>query len=138
MNVSMIDILIYEPNHELRMILEKSITSSIAVHALPLLIRVSTYDIEKILYYLDENSAPCIHIISTSDHQGMSGFQLAKYIRKYDARGFIIFISNDPMSINKVFEYKIEAVDFINTNNRLDFICQVNEDLNYIISNWRY
>jgi len=55
------------------------------------------------LYFLDYNL----------NHQGMDGKGLAEEIRKYDPRGFIVFITSDAKAHRLTFQHKVEALDYI-------------------------
>jgi len=54
------------------------------------------------LYFLD------LHLNSN-----INGINLAEAIRKYDPRGFIVFITSDEKSFKLTFKYKVEAMDYI-------------------------
>lgn len=43
----------------------------------------------------------------------MNGFELAQEIRKFDPRGFIIFITTHAELSYMTFTYKVEALDYI-------------------------
>jgi len=65
------------------------------------------------LYFLDiELGAKC------------NGIQVARVIRKYDPRAFIVFITSHPQYMPLTFEYRVEALDYISKVDKETIICK--------------
>ena len=57
----------------------------------------------------------------------MTGLTLAKEIRKYDPRGFIVFVTTHSEMSYMTFMYKLEALDFILKDDREEMTRRVHE-----------
>lgn len=53
------------------------------------------------------------YLLDIDLHADMDGFDLAKEIRNFDSRGFIVFITTHSELAMLTFKYQIEAMDFI-------------------------
>ena len=67
----------------------------------------------KILEKVKESEAVGIYFLDIDLGADMTGLTLAQEIRKYDPRGFIIFITAHSEMSYMTFIYKLEALDFI-------------------------
>jgi two-component system response regulator AgrA len=80
------------------------------------------------LVYVDVNPATMLsHLEKSSEGTGMyflglhlggdiAGIEIAESVRKYDPRGFIVFLASDIESYKYIFKHKIEALDYIAKN----------------------
>ncbi len=53
------------------------------------------------------------YLLDIDLHNDIDGFALAKEIRRFDSRGFIVFITTHSEMAMLTFQYQIEAMDFI-------------------------
>lgn len=86
------------------------------------IILIENYDIE--LELVSSNPNELINHIANNDFSGLyfldidlkseiNGIELAAKIRKYDSRGFIVFITTHAEMSYLTFIYKVEAMDYI-------------------------
>ena len=87
----------------------------------------------RILEKIKETGEVGIYFLDIDLKTDMTGLTLAQEIRKYDPRGFIIFITTHSEMSYMTFIYKLEALDFIqrfaSVNNKVqvNFSVKVNE-----------
>lgn len=129
----MVDILICDSDSEIRAFLEAEINFMIESMNLPFNIELITEDSDKVFNYLEHNNNSSIYIIDTLFTCEIDGFQLAKCIRQYDARGYIVFITKEPMKLQEVFDNKIEAIDFIPKDDLVELKSRIMDNLIYIL-----
>ena len=67
----------------------------------------------KILEKVKETQDVGIYFLDIALGVDMTGLTLAQEIRKYDPRGFIIFVTTHSEMSYMTFIYKLEALDFI-------------------------
>jgi len=67
----------------------------------------------EILDYISESKVAGLYFLDVDLQCEMDGIQLAEAIRKYDPRGFIVFITADAKSLTLTFKYRVEAMDYI-------------------------
>lgn len=70
-------------------------------------------DPHKILEKVKETEEVGIYFLDIALGADMTGLTLAQEIRKYDPRGFIIFVTTHSEMSYMTFIYKLEALDFI-------------------------
>ena len=70
-------------------------------------------DPHRILEKVKETEAVGIYFLDIALGSDMTGLTLAQEIRKYDPRGFIIFVTTHSEMSYMTFIYKLEALDFI-------------------------
>jgi len=66
-----------------------------------------------ILGYLDNHKVAGLYFLDLDLGHETDGLKLAEEIRKYDPRGFIVFVTADAESHTLTFKYKVEAMDYI-------------------------
>lgn len=70
----------------------------------------SPYDL---LDFLKNNNVNGLYILDVDLKSSINGIELAEQIRKYDPRGFIVFITTHSEMSYLTFKYKVEAMDYI-------------------------
>ncbi len=70
-----------------------------------------------ILDKVKENSDVGLYFLDVDLKTDMNGLLLAQEIRKYDPRGFIVFVTTHSEMSYLTFKYKIEALDYILKDN---------------------
>jgi len=74
---------------------------------------VSTNTPYAILGYLGEHEVNGLYFLDVNLNSSIDGIALAEKIRKYDPRGFIVFVTMYGEALHITFKYKVEALDFI-------------------------
>lgn len=108
------NIIICEDSYEQRKKFEKIIGEQIVNLNINLEIAISTDNAKSVLKHLDK--AKCktnIYFLDIELEDSINGLELAKKIREYDSRGYIVFISSHTEMPILTFEYKVQALDFI-------------------------
>ena len=96
----------------------------------------STSDPEELLSLRKKSSITGLYFLDIDLHARLNGIELAQEIRKYDPRGYIVFVTTHSEMAILTFQYKVEAMDFIvkdMTNTLPDQICSCirNAETNY-------
>lgn len=109
----MIDIYVCEDNIEQRENIVQYIKAAIMIQEYDMKIALDTEDPEKILEKLKLSEDTGLYFLDIDLHARKNGLALAKEIREYDPRGFIVFITAHSEMVFLTFQYKVEALDFI-------------------------
>lgn len=72
-----------------------------------------------ILDYVKKNDGVGLYFLDIDLNSDMTGLTLAQQLRKYDPRGFIVFITTHSEMSYMTFQYKVEAMDFILKDNMM-------------------
>lgn len=110
----MINIIICEDDNYQRENLEKIIKDELINLNIELSIVLSTNNPESVINYLDNNIGKVfIYFLDVELKAGINGIELGKIIRKYDSRGYIVFITSHTELSFLAFKYKVQALDYI-------------------------
>ena len=109
----MLKIFVCEDNIEQKEKLKNIIENIILIENYDMNLELATGDPHKILNYLKSTETSGIYFLDVDLHCDINGIQLAEQIRKYDPRGFIIFITTHAEMSYLTFIYKVEAMDYI-------------------------
>lgn len=93
--------------------LEKKVNDTILIEELDASIVCAVSSPYKLLEYLEAHATPSLYFLDVELNCDMDGFALAKEIRRYDPRGFIVFITAHTELSALTFKYKLEAMDYI-------------------------
>lgn len=99
-------------------------------------IEKSTSNPYEILDYLKTNKTCGIYFLDVNLNSDINGIQLAEQIRKYDPRGFIIFITSHAEMSYLTFLYKVEALDYIIKDNYNNISQRIEECLKNSIAKY--
>ena len=113
----MLRIFICEDNSIQQNKFKKIIEDIIMINDYDMETSLTTSDPYEILAYLKVNPTSGIYFLDVDLHSNINGIQLAEEIRKYDPRGFIIFITSHAEMSYLTFLYKVEAMDYIIIDN---------------------
>ena len=113
----MLKIFVCEDNIEQKDKLNNIIENIILIENYDMNLELATGDPHKILNYLKSTETSGIYFLDVDLHCDINGIQLAEQIRKYDPRGFIIFITTHAEMSYLTFIYKVEAMDYIIKDN---------------------
>lgn len=109
----MIDVYVCEDSKEQREIVTHYIKSEILIQEYDMKLKVSTDDPEKIIEEMKTSKNTGLYFLDVDLQASKNGLTLAKEIREYDPRGFIVFVTSHSEMAFLTFQYKVEALDFI-------------------------
>lgn len=109
----MIDIYICEDIQEQRSIIAKFVKTAIMIQEYDMKLRMSTDNPEELIEDLKKSKNTGLYFLDIDLQSSKNGLMLAKEIREYDPRGFIVFITSHSEMSFMTFQYKVEALDFI-------------------------
>lgn len=109
----MIDVYVCEDSKEQREIVTHYIKSEILIQEYDMKLKVSTDDPEKIIEEMKTSKNTGLYFLDVDLQSSKNGLTLAKEIREYDPRGFIVFVTSHSEMAFLTFQYKVEALDFI-------------------------
>lgn len=115
------DIIICEDNNTQRRQIENIIMEEINSSNLDLNVILSTYNPKQVIEYISTSTNNnFIYFLDVELNSDINGIKLAAIIRKYDPKGYIIFVTSHAELTLLTFEYKVQAMDYIlkyNTEN---------------------
>lgn len=110
----MLPVFICEDNRMQRERLTKYIEDYIMVEHFDMKLELSTGDPFELVSRMPTHQGMGLYFLDIDLGQpDMNGFELAQEIRKFDPRGFIIFITTHAELSYMTFTYKVEALDYI-------------------------
>ena len=109
----MIDIYISEDSDEQREIIRRYVKAAILIKEYDMKLKIATDDPEKIIEELKLSKNTGLYFLDIDLQAAKNGLTLAKEIREYDPRGFIVFVTSHSEMAFLTFQYKVEALDFI-------------------------
>lgn len=109
----MLDVYICEDNVRQLSRLKTIVANNIMIEPYDMKLCVSTTDPYELIEVMKESSNTGIYFLDIDLKADINGFDLSESIRKYDPRGFIIFITANANMFQLTFKYKCEAMDFI-------------------------
>lgn len=109
----MLGVVICEDNLKQREKITKYMEDLIMIEELDAELKLSTENPDKVISYLEENKSNNIYFLDVDLSHRMNGIMLAKKIREYDPRGFIVFVTTHLEMSYLTFTYKVEAMDYI-------------------------
>jgi two-component system response regulator AgrA len=109
----MLKIFICEDNDKQRERFTKFIEDFIVIENFDMKIALATRNPEDIIKYVSKNDISGLYFLDVDLKHNINGIKLASKIRKYDPRGFIVFITTHGEMAPLTFKYKVEAMDYI-------------------------
>ena len=109
----MLNIYLCEDNDEQRALVADYIKKTILIEDFDLRFVCSTANPHEIIDCLKTNSQTGLYFLDIDLGSDLNGLTLAQEIRKYDPRGFIVFVTTHSEMSYMTFTYKVEAMDFI-------------------------
>lgn len=125
----MLPIYICENNEAQLNFIKKTINNTIFIEDMDASVVCATRSPSHLLAYLRTHPAPSLYFLDVELNDEMNGFTLALEIRKYDPRGYIVFVSTCSELAHFVFRYKIEAMDYISKANPKELATRIKECL---------
>lgn len=109
----MIDVYVCEDINEERDLIAHYVKTAILMQEYDMNLRISTSDSEELIEQLKKSKNTGLYFLDIDLKTNKNGIMLAKEIREYDPRGFIVFITSHSEMSFITFQYKVEALDFI-------------------------
>lgn len=125
----MLSIVICEDNSLLLEYYQEYITNYVCMEDIDAQIYGTYSSSRALIQELSSIPTPSLYFLDMEFPSEPNGLRLAQRIRQHDPRGFIVFITAHDDFTPQVFEYRLEAMDYISKCNTFDF----NERLNLCI-----
>ncbi len=109
----MINIYVCEDNEKQLNIIVKYIKNCLLMEELDMKLVLATKDPYQVIATAQDSHVVGLYFLDIDLGTDMTGLSLAQEIRKFDPRGFIIFITSHSEMSFLTFQYKVEALDFI-------------------------
>lgn len=113
----MLKVFVCEDNKEQREKFSSIIKDIVLIENYDIELVLATSNPDELLQYISNNDGTGIYFLDIDLKASISGLELATKIRKYDPRGFIIFITTHAEMSYLTFLYKVEAMDYIIKDN---------------------
>lgn len=113
----MLKVFICEDNKEQRERFSKIVQDIILIENYDIELGLVTSDPNELINYIDNNDLSGLYFLDIDLKSEINGIELATKIRKYDPRGFIVFITTHAEMSYLTFMYKVEAMDYIIKDN---------------------
>lgn len=89
------------------------INDAITIAKYDMHITLTTTNSNDIIEYIKNNKVQGLYYIDVKLDCGINGFELVKYIREYDKRAFIVFITGEEKNYRLSLDYLCEPLDYI-------------------------
>lgn len=110
----MLNIIICEDSATQRKQIKSIIETELTKLKLDLTIDLSTDNIKEVIDYVKNNAQKSfIYFLDVDLGAEINGIELAKNIRNYDSKGYIVFITSHSELSLLTFQYKVQALDYI-------------------------
>lgn len=113
----MIRVFVCEDNKEQREHFVKIIKDIVMIENIDMELALATESPTTLLEYIKDAHISGLYFLDIDLKASMNGINLAAEIRKYDPRGFIVFITTHAEMSYLTFSYKVEAMDYIIKDN---------------------
>ena len=133
----MIDVYVCEDMEGQREAIADYIRKMIMIQDYDMNLRLATDDPEKLIESLKSSKHTGIYFLDIDLHTDKNGLALAKEIRDYDQRGFIVFITAHSEMSFLTFQYKVEALDFILKDDFHKLKDQIRECLEHVMQKYK-
>ena len=109
----MIDIYICEDVQKQRERIAYYVETAIMIEEYDMELKIATDDVDVFLQSVRKSKNTGLYFLDIDLGNGRNGLELAREIRQYDPRGFIVFVTSHSEMSLLTFQYKVEALDFI-------------------------
>lgn len=114
----MLNIFLCEDNTQQRALISDMIKKTIIIEELDLNFVCSTENPHRIIDIIKKQPQNGLYFLDIDLGSDLNGLTLAQEIRKYDPRGFIVFVTTHSEMSYMTFTYKVEAMNFIIKDNQ--------------------
>lgn len=109
----MLNVYICEDNKEQLIHIKNAVKDTIGFEELEMKLALATNDPYELLDEIKVGGTTGLYFLDVDLGKDINGIQLGEQIRKYDPRGFIVFITTHAELSYLTFKYKVEALDYI-------------------------
>lgn len=109
----MLDIYICEDDMKQLVKFKNTIANAVMMEPYDMELSVTTANPHEVIEVMKQSNNTGIYFLDIDLKSDIDGFDLSEAIRRYDPRGFIIFITANADMFQLTFKYKCEAMDFI-------------------------
>lgn len=125
----MLHIFVCEDDATQRKAVVQTIHNTVLIEELDMRLVLDTADPYELLEAVKTSRNTGIYFLDIDLNCGMNGMKLAQQIRKFDPRGFIIFITAHSELSYMTFQYRVEAMDFVLKDNPAEAKVKIRECL---------
>lgn len=111
--IVLIEVYICEDIKEQRDVIVKYINSAILINEYDMRLKIDTDNPDELLEEVKTSENLGLYFLDIDLKTNKNGLILAREIREYDPRGFIVFITSHSEMSLLTFKYKVEALDYI-------------------------
>ena len=134
----MLQVIICEDNEKQRHEIETIIKEEIKSMNLDIKIALSTDNYEQVVSFVQSaGSNTFIYFFDVDINDKINGIELAKIIRKYDPKGYIIFVTSHSEMTLLTFKYKVQAMDYISKTDPEDMKIRVLDCIKEAITDYK-
>lgn len=109
----MLNIYVCEDDEKQRDSFAKFIDDITIIENLDMKLALSTGDPYELIEYVKQSKYSGVYFLDVDLNSNIDGIRLAEKIRKYDSRGFVIFVTTHAEMSYLTFVYRVEALDYI-------------------------
>lgn len=132
----MLNIYLCEDNEAQRNLISDFIEKTILIEDSDLHFQYSTNNPHELLHMVQTHPQTGLYFLDIDLNCDMTGLVLAQEIRKYDPRGFIVFVTTHSEMSYMTFSYKVEAMDFILKDNPAELQNRIHQCINNAYSKY--
>ncbi len=125
----MLNIFVCEDDDAQRKSVVQNIHNTVLIEELDMRLVLDTPDPYKLLEIVKSSQNTGIYFLDIDLKCDMNGMKLAQEIRKFDPRGFIVFITAHSELSYMTFQYRVEAMDFVLKDNPAEIGVKIRECL---------
>ena len=125
----MLHIFVCEDDAAQRKAVVQTIHNTVLIEELDMRLVLDTADPHELLETVKTSQNTGIYFLDIDLNCDMNGMKLAQQIRKFDSRGFIIFITAHSEMSYMTFQYRVEAMDFVLKDNPAEAKVKIRECL---------
>ena len=125
----MLHIFVCEDDAAQRKAVVQIIHNTVLIEELDMRLVLDTADPYELLEAIKTSRNTGIYFLDIDLNCDMNGMKLAQHIRKFDPRGFIIFITAHSELSYMTFQYRVEAMDFVLKDNPAEAKVKIRECL---------
>ena len=123
----MLHIYICEDDKKQRDNFAKFIEDIIIIENLDMKLALSTSDPYELIENVKSSKYSGLYFLDIDLNKNIDGIKLAEEIRKYDSRGFIVFVTTHSEMSYLTFQYRVEALDYIIKDEYLNIKNRIHE-----------
>lgn len=129
---NMMDVYICESVPEEREMVERYVKAAVLIQEYDMEIKAVTANPQEVINQLKTSKNSGVYFLDLDAEDSSNGLLLAKEIREYDPRGFVIFMTSHPEISYLTFQYKLEVLDFIKKNEPQQLQSRINACLDNV------